>query len=280
MKLIERSLQNDEAINYAPILIVVVGIFFLWVCTGLVLWDVEERGTFGDMFGSINALFSGLAFAGVVFAIMLQRKELALQRAELKLTREELKGQKREMALQNQTLKVQQFEHTLFSMIAVLNDIVNSIDLRKKDISKAQICTGRDCMKAFHKDLIFYLEGKRRSGDIELTYPDKTLEENYADWWKVKRTDLGHYFRTLYNIVQFINEAQTQKIIGSGKKYSRILRAQLSDQEQALLFYNCICGIGGGFLKDVKRHKLVKHVPDEFLLDPEHKTKYYSSIFK
>ena len=35
------------------------------------------------MFGAVNALFSGLAFAGVVYAIFLQRMDLALQRKEL-----------------------------------------------------------------------------------------------------------------------------------------------------------------------------------------------------
>jgi hypothetical protein len=42
------------------------------------------------MFGAVNALFSGLALAGVVCAILLQREELKLQRAELELTRQEL----------------------------------------------------------------------------------------------------------------------------------------------------------------------------------------------
>jgi len=50
----------------------------------------ELRGMFGDMFGAVNALFSGLAFAGVIYAILLQSKELELQREELKLTRQEL----------------------------------------------------------------------------------------------------------------------------------------------------------------------------------------------
>lgn len=38
-----------------------------------------RRGEFGDMFGGLNALFSGLAFAGVVYALLLQRKDLQLQ---------------------------------------------------------------------------------------------------------------------------------------------------------------------------------------------------------
>ena len=49
-----------------------------------------DRGTFGDMFGAVNTLFSGLAFAGVIYAILLQRQELRLQREELELTRNEL----------------------------------------------------------------------------------------------------------------------------------------------------------------------------------------------
>ncbi|MNF32661.1 hypothetical protein D3C76_693540 [compost metagenome] len=51
-------------------------------------WD--ERNSFGGMYGAINTLFSGLAFCGVIYAIILQGKELELQREELKLTRSEL----------------------------------------------------------------------------------------------------------------------------------------------------------------------------------------------
>ena len=42
------------------------------------------------MFGAVNALFSGFALAGVIYAILLQRKELSLQRRELELNRQEL----------------------------------------------------------------------------------------------------------------------------------------------------------------------------------------------
>ncbi|MGY3468301.1 hypothetical protein ACVW0I_005172 [Bradyrhizobium sp. LM6.11] len=64
----------------------------LWAATPIVigllpLKDWAERGQVGDLFGSVNALFSGLAFTGVIFAILLQRQELALQRQELKETR-------------------------------------------------------------------------------------------------------------------------------------------------------------------------------------------------
>src|SRR5687767_14281913 len=51
---------------------------------------MEARGQHGDMFGGLNALFSGLAFAGLIYTVLLQREELSLQRRELELTRQEL----------------------------------------------------------------------------------------------------------------------------------------------------------------------------------------------
>lgn len=50
----------------------------------------EQRGQFGDSFGAVNSLFSGLAFAGIIYTIVLQRNELELQRQELTYTRREL----------------------------------------------------------------------------------------------------------------------------------------------------------------------------------------------
>ncbi len=49
------------------------------------------------MFGSVNALFSGLAFAGVIYAIYLQREDLKLQQSDLKLQREELRLTREEL---------------------------------------------------------------------------------------------------------------------------------------------------------------------------------------
>ena len=73
---------------------VAIGIVVLQAVVGfalyLILPDWPARGQFGDAFGSINATFSGLAFAGLIYAILLQREDLALQRSELELTRQEL----------------------------------------------------------------------------------------------------------------------------------------------------------------------------------------------
>lgn len=75
-----------------------VAVFFAWFGWGFFLWywpkerfpDLASHSNYGDMFGGINALFSAFAFAGLIYTILLQRKELSLQRRELELTRKEL----------------------------------------------------------------------------------------------------------------------------------------------------------------------------------------------
>jgi len=53
--------------------------------------DFSKPGAFGDSFGFVNSLFSGLAFAGVIYAILLQREELKLQRIDIEDSRKVLK---------------------------------------------------------------------------------------------------------------------------------------------------------------------------------------------
>ena len=93
------------------------GVVLVQVLSGFVIYrfftDWSTRGTFGDMFGGVTALFSGLAFAGVVFAILLQRQELELQRQELEATREQLARsaeaqEKSEQALSQQVQTLRQ----------------------------------------------------------------------------------------------------------------------------------------------------------------------------
>ena len=52
----------------------------LWGATWiLIIFNIDDwaiRGTFGDMFGSVNSLFSGLALIGITYSIYLQIKML------------------------------------------------------------------------------------------------------------------------------------------------------------------------------------------------------------
>jgi hypothetical protein len=84
----------------------VVGIWFTyWILVVLFSGNPNNPGTWGDMFGGLNALFSGLAFAGVICTILLQSQELKYQREELELQRKATQGSEEALRRQADTLK-------------------------------------------------------------------------------------------------------------------------------------------------------------------------------
>jgi hypothetical protein len=124
--------KDSKIILFAAICVVL-----LWGFCWFLLGDKpnDERGTFGDMFGAVNALFSGFAFLGVTYAILLQRTELSLQREELSLTRQELQKstdaqEKSEVALSKQA---EAMERT--ALITTLTTSLESLEKRMSLIS-------------------------------------------------------------------------------------------------------------------------------------------------
>ena len=84
-------------------------ILLLVVITGLWFFSIEfvvqqfglpaNAAEAGDMFGGINALFSGLALAGVIFAVWLQTKDVQTNQKNLEKTIESNKQSLEIMAL-------------------------------------------------------------------------------------------------------------------------------------------------------------------------------------
>src|SRR5688572_9532913 len=128
----DSTTQDEEESGFPSRLAWLLGVaatmwLLWWIGTALFFPSWDSAGTFGDTFGGVNALFSAFAFAGIIYTIFLQRKELKLQRLELEATRAELAGQRAQMASQNETLLKQQFDSTYFQMLRLHHDIVNAM---------------------------------------------------------------------------------------------------------------------------------------------------------
>jgi hypothetical protein len=81
---------------------------------------------------------------------------------------------------------------------------------------------------------------------------------------------LAHYYRQLFQTVKFI-VYQTIFTYEEKRKYIRILRSQLSNEEQVLLFYNWFSGFGkewenenNSFLTD---YRMIHNVFQNMLVD-------------
>ncbi|RUT72933.1 putative phage abortive infection protein [Ancylomarina longa] len=69
-------------------------------------------------------------------------------------------------------------------------------------------------------------------------------KKSYELFFKVHHYEIGHYFRHLYNILNFIESSEKhfseRNIVFDHKKYANFIQAQMSSFELMLLFYNVL----------------------------------------
>jgi hypothetical protein len=241
----------------------------VWALTWYFLAGRPDRGTFGDMFGSVNALFSGLAFAALIYTIFLQRRELKLHHQEIELTHREVKAQVEQLQAQNITLKKQSFEDTFFQLLRLQNDITNSIDL---NVSNGQVVKGRDCFEYLYKAF-------KEIGSQTVTVPPGDTEINikYLKFYDQYESEIGHYFSNLYNVIKFVDTSDVER----KRLYTNFVRAQLSSFELIIIFYSALTELdkGGKFKALIEKYAMLKSVPKSKLLNPQHLELYASGAY-
>jgi len=209
--------------------------------------ELTKYALFGDSFGAVSAFFSALAFAGVIFTLFIQRKELKLQRKDLEL---------------------QRFENIFFQLLKTHSDIVNAIDLRKK---KGGMITGRDCFKNFLNKLEEAIGNHCHTASIE-----KTLTA-YDCVFNKHQNDLGHYFRNLYQIIKYVDKSD----IEDKKTYTNFVRAQLSSHELVLIFYNCLSQYGKEKFKPlVEKYALFGNMDRGLVFNQDHLNEYKLEVYE
>jgi hypothetical protein len=216
-----------------------------------------ERGQFGDMFGFSNALFSGLAFAGVIYTLYIQSKDL----------------------------KEQRFETVFFQLLTLHKDIVNAMDFHGKKGERK----GRDVFRTYYfqlkrkvksptttlKDFEVDKGGKSKSSDYRV--PIEEMLEHYCAVFDKRQSDLGHYFRNLYHTYRFLDEAD----IIDKNKYARILRAQFSSYELVFLFYNGLSKHGVEKFKPLMiKYGAIKNMDWDLLFNEAHADAYPDAAYE
>ncbi|KLE05546.1 putative phage abortive infection protein [Aliarcobacter butzleri] len=191
--------------------------------------EVEELGQMGDFFGgTLNPILAFLSFCLLLITIKLQSKEL-------KNSTDELAKSSLALTEQSKSLKIQNFENTFFNMIGLHGNISHKLDGsikfkcdEFKYTIKSSINIEESITFTFENSLLSMCKAIR-------TLKDKEYTLNHV----IKDIDpiIGHYFRSIYQILEFIDLNDS---VANKKFYSNILRAQLSQYELGLLFYYCV----------------------------------------
>ncbi|HEY1181481.1 MAG TPA: putative phage abortive infection protein, partial [Rhodocyclaceae bacterium] len=257
--------EPPKELSFWVLVWIALGVIALWAGTGFLLYDTTletpiwgERGTFGDMFGSINALFSGLAFAGLFFTVLLQRQELQLQRHELKLQREEIQenrkelaGQRLQLEAQSKTFIQQRFEGTFFQLFPYFSRIAEAAG-RYRDAGDIANAKGWITQELRQESAAHH----RFENMVSAAYQTVLNKRQFPF--------LPRYFRALYSVIAFVDRGT----IEDRQFYANLVRNELSSHECELLAYVGLSDLGEPKLKPlIERYRLLKNIPNQFLFD-------------
>lgn len=231
-----------------PLLAALCGVFGLWLLSYFLISgrysDYAERGQFGDMFGAVNALFSGLAFAGVLYAVYIQREDLRVARQETAMTKEILKDQQTQLARQNAAVNQQMFENTFFQVLRLFTEVAQAIELPVEPGVGTRV--GHSALIGcweFHKALF---KQYRTFGSVR-----QKFQNRYG-------FRLRQYQQLAGQVLLLIDESDLQ----SKARYARLFRALLSPAEASLLMCAAIEDDTGVLRRLLEAHSMLGNAED------------------
>lgn len=214
---------------------------------------IEDVGTFGDGAGLLNAFFSFLAFMAVLLTIYLQSRKDGHDK-------------------QNGARVL--FEQEFFAMVGMLENIVSHLRFSDKlnaKMTKEMTTVVKQFLGQYYKtvggalpskeddeeepklivvegrDVFCYLYADRELYNLRsIVSNNNELRETTEAQENCFDGTLDHYFRYLYRILKHIDESELLGRLDNPKKertyYAHLLRAQLSNYELLMLFYNGLLG--------------------------------------
>ena len=203
----------------------VLAVFLMWLAYAFLIDNFipsqTDRGLFGDQFGALNTLFSGLAFAIIIVALFLQRKEFSAQLDEIRKTQkiaiqqaEALVKQEEVFQKQLETQKQQQIENTFFNILKFHTELVATLAIYHSGSWRK----GREVFRSLANSV----------NDAKIPKSDRYLSL-YSDFG----ANFHHYFQSIEEILSYIETCDAS----DNKKtlFRKILRAQLTSQEKMII---------------------------------------------
>ena len=213
----------------------------IWAASAIVLYltvqDFSKSGTFGDSFGVLNTLFSGLAFAGIIVTIKMQNDEMREQRKELQKQK-----------------KAAQIYHRERMFLMLMDEFKKS---REHRFSIADVrLVLRECLY----DVPTLTARSAEAGQALVREVDGLLAGTLAETplLPVFGRRIHRHERCEVFIKTFRQAAESARRIDPANKteYYDIVCNSMSDAEEALLFMCAVARKGGQALDDPQVVKL------------------------
>ena len=210
----------------------------------------EDVGVFGDSAGLLNAFFSFLAFMAVVVTMFLQSRRDGQDKQNGARVLFEQEFFAMVGMLENIVAHLKFTDNKSVEDTKMINDIVShyyqgmGIGLGKRNDEEDNlpvpvVVEGREVFKYIYSD-------RENYNLLQYVSKEKDLRQSAMAQEMCFDGTLDHYFRYLYRILKHIDESKLLDRLDDPKKereyYAHLLRAQLSNYELKMLFYNGLLG--------------------------------------
>lgn len=286
------SLKNKRTIQ---IMLIFASVSLAWIVFLLLLYyltmpasgslTIEKLGQAGDYFGLLSTLFTGLAFAGLVITILLQREDFKQQKIDS--DRKTFENNFYELLrLRDKVIdsinKSTYFKKEGNALYYLFNQLIGRINNEYADeVIEINIDENK---------IVYDKEGKAIGEKTEpppdqseipleervlllddnnaLVYRYLSVEERYRRQADFEDRFLAGYYSILETILEFIGE---NRIPEETSIYTKILHSIMVDHERVLLFYH-VSDVGREKLsKLVGKFKFFDDLSEEDLFDQQHK---------
>lgn len=233
--------------------------------------DFTETGEIGDTIGGIMGPFVAIGAAFLTFMAFWVQKEAN--------------------EAQRQDIKVERFNNNFFNLLNIHEQITNSLEYNTYEVLNGQTepksYRGREVFHQTYSVIPQYDRAK------ELRYIGKgikgRIKEQGMDAYNdsILPTYFDHYFRNMYRIVKYIDEADvfdddkiSTDVLKEKYAYVAILRSTLSRYELVWLFYNTLSDYGRAKFKPlVEKYALLNNIRVDLLVNPQDVYQFDASAF-
>ncbi len=261
-----KELSIEEVIKKASIVVLstasvftlIVFFFYIYAFNGELSPDQTVWAEFGDFFGgTLNPLLAFLSLIAILSTLLVQTRELSHSTK----------------ALQEQSnhLQTQAFENTFFSLIAIHNENIRTLDLED---SEEQTVRGRAVFRVLYERLREAYEIDRRSN--QTSDEGQILKSAYHRFYKKSQKFHGHYLRAVKKIVDYVDH----RCPLDREEYWEIIKAQLSDYELLLIFYHSFYDDFYLEIEALGSKGTFEHIPVDDLLNSESHKKFLKGVDK
>jgi len=235
-----------------------IGVLIILICYTLavsfIFKDWKVSGPFGDTFGALTSLFSGLAFILLILTLIIQKKEYRITRKEFELSRKAQEQSQKALTKQAEILYVQSFENTFFNLMEAYPQTFQKLYIEIDDINglRKHYLLGHILFKKR-----FYKRVKKSNTKQIETITDNDLEKFYSGFCKSN----NEYLKQYYNYISLILETILGIKESQQNYYFRIFLSYLKDEEIINLQYYYLLDSKDTFLYHLLRQlKIIEYV--------------------